>query len=92
MSLPYLTSLRARFAKLFGDPLALLAFVLALVIGGGATFLALLISALWGLVFALVGIPLIFGLMSLVPRIGGALSLGGNVGAGITLATLILWT
>lgn len=87
----YLISLRAWLARLLRDPLAILAFVLALVVGSGATFLALWVSALLGLLFALVGVPLIFGLLSFVPRIGGALSLGGNVGAGLTLATLILW-
>lgn len=87
----YIIPLRAWLASLLRDPLAMLAFFLALIAGGGATFVALWTSAIMGMIFALIGIPLIFGLMSFVPRIGGALSLGGNVGAGLVLAALILW-
>jgi len=76
--------------RLMRDPLAILAFVLAVVVGGGATFLVLWMSALLGLIFALVGIPVIFGLLSFVPRVGGALSLGGNIGTGIVLVALIV--
>jgi hypothetical protein len=83
-------SLWAWLARLFGDPLAVLAFVLAVGAGGAATFLLLAKSALLGLIFALVGIPIVFGLMSLVPRVGGALSLGGNVGGAAVLAALFL--
>ncbi|QIG47432.1 hypothetical protein G5V57_06595 [Nordella sp. HKS 07] len=76
--------------RVMRDPLALLAFVLAVVVGGGATFLVLWMSALLGLIFALVGIPVVFGLLSFVPRVGGALSLSGNIGAGIVLVALIV--
>lgn len=72
------------------DPLSLISFLLAALTAGGATMMVLWMSALFGLVFALVGIPIIFGLLSLVPRIGGALSLGGNVGAAIILAVLLI--
>lgn len=73
-----------------GEPLAILAFLLAIALGGGATFIAFWISAGGGLVFALVGIPIIFGLASFVPRVGGALSLGGNLGAGAALVAVLV--
>lgn len=85
-----LFSLWVWLARRLSDPLAILAFVLAFAAGGVATFLLLSKSALLGLIFALVGIPALFGLMSLVPRVGGALSLGGNIGGAAVLAALFL--
>lgn len=85
-----LFSLWAWLARRLSDPLAILAFVLAFAAGGVATFLLLSKSALLGLIFALVGIPALFGLLSLVPRVGGALSLGGNIGGAAVLAALFL--
>jgi len=85
-----LFSLWAWLARRLSDPLAIPAFVLAFAAGGAATFLLLSKSALLGLIFALVGVPVLFGLMSLVPRVGGALSLGGNVGGAAVLAVLFM--
>lgn len=85
-----LSTLRTWLLGRLADPLAIMAFVLAFSAGGAATFLLLWKSALVGLIFALVGIPVVFGLMSLVPRVGGALSLGGNVGGAAVLAALFL--
>lgn len=73
-----------------GEPLSVLAFLMATALGGGATFVALWILPIGGLVFALVGIPVIFGLASFVPRVGGALSLGGNLGAGVALVAVLV--
>ncbi|MBK1868531.1 hypothetical protein [Taklimakanibacter albus] len=85
-----LSSLWAWLARRLSDPLAILAFILAFAASGGATFLLLSNWALLGLIFALAGVPVLFGLMSLVPRIGGALSLGGNVGGAAVLAVLFM--
>ncbi|MFZ5677469.1 MAG: hypothetical protein ACOZAM_31280 [Pseudomonadota bacterium] len=83
-------SLWAWIKRRLSDPVALLAFLLALALGGLATFAAFWISALGGLAFALAGIPVIFGLASFVPRVGGALSLGGNLGAALVLGALLV--
>lgn len=85
-----LLSLRAWLVRWRANPLEVPAFVLAFAVSGGATFLLLSTWALLGLVFALGGVPVLFGLMSLVPRVGGALSLGGNIGAAFVLATLFM--
>lgn len=85
-----LISLWAWLARRLSDPLAIPAFVLAFAVSAGATFLLLSTWALLGLIFALVGVPVLFGLVSFVPRVGGALSLGGNIGAAFVLAALFL--
>ena len=85
-----LVSLRAWLVRRLANPLDVPAFILAFAASAGATFLLLSTWALPGLIFALVGVPVLFGLMSLVPRVGGALSLGGNIGAAFVLATLFL--
>lgn len=86
----FLPSIWPWIKERLGEPLAILAFLLAIALGGGATFGALWMSPIGGLVFALVGIPILFGLASFVPRVGGALSLGGNLGAGAALVAVLV--
>lgn len=78
------------FRERLGEPLAIVAFLVAIALGGVTTLGALWMSPLGGLVFALVGIPVLFGLASFVPRVGGALSLGGNLGAGAVLVAVLV--
>ncbi len=85
-----LVSLRVWLVRRLANPFEVPAFVLAFAASAGATFLLLSTWALLGLIFALVGVPVLFGLMSLVPRVGGALSLGGNIGAAFVLAILFM--
>lgn len=85
----YLVSLWAWIRRLSRDLLAL-PFFLAAIVSAAATIQIIRLDILPDFVVASIVAPLFIGLLSLVPRIGGALSLGGSIGAGIGLVALIV--
>lgn len=86
----YFISLWAWLRQLSRNPLAA-PFLLAAGAGAAAAIQMIRWDVLPDIVLASIVAPIFIALMSLIPRIGGALSLGGSIGAGVGIATMIVF-
>lgn len=84
-----IVSLRAWLKRLVHHPLAV-PFLLAALAGAATTIQVVRSGIIPDFVLASIVAPILIGLLSLVPRIGGALSLGVSIGAGIGLVAVVV--